>query len=85
MDSGNETMKEMKPAIQDRPQDSRHEVEAALDIAALRLPLRGYLRTLIPDEVDCDDLVQETLLFLWERRDHSYEQSSFNAWAYRVA
>lgn len=31
MNSGNETVKEMKPAIQPRPQDSRHEVEAALD------------------------------------------------------
>lgn len=56
-----------------------------MGIASLRLPLHGYLRTLIPDPEACDDLVQDTLLFLWERRDHANPAVPLNAWAYKVA
>jgi RNA polymerase sigma-70 factor (ECF subfamily) len=75
----------MKPTARHDPQDSRQEAETALGIAALRLPLRGYLRTLVPDLAACDDLVQETLLFLWERRDGVAEAVPINALAYKVA
>ncbi len=60
-------------------------MELASAISALRLPLRGYLHTLIPDQTACDDLVQETLLFLWERRAEADESSSLKAWAFKVA
>lgn len=75
----------MKPAQQNQPQDSRHEAEIAIGIASLRLPLRGYLHTLIPDQTACDDLVQETLLFLWERRESADESTPLKAWAFKVA
>jgi RNA polymerase sigma-70 factor, ECF subfamily len=75
----------MDPQRQKHPQDSRQEAEMAFAISALRLPLRGYLHTLIPDQAACDDLVQETLIFLWERRAEANESSSLKAWAYKVA
>lgn len=75
----------MMSASQSGPQDSRHEAEIALGIASLRLPLRGYLHTLIPDQAACDDLVQETLLFLWERRESADESTPLRAWGFKVA
>lgn len=75
----------MNPAVRHVPPDSSRDAEMAISIASLRLPLRGYLRTLIPDLAACDDLVQETLLFLWERRDSANESVPLNAWAYKVA
>jgi RNA polymerase sigma-70 factor (ECF subfamily) len=75
----------MKPELQHSPTESSREAEIAIGIASLRLPLRGYLRTLIPDQAACDDLVQETLLFLWERRDTARESTPLSAWAFKVA
>ncbi len=75
----------MNSASQHRPQDSRQEAEIALGIASLRLPLRGYLHTLVPDRAACDDLVQETLLFLWERRESADESTPLKTWAFKVA
>ena len=63
------------------------ELESSLGpgIASLRLPLRGYLHTLVPDKAACEDLVQETLLFLWERRGSADESTPLKAWAFKVA
>ncbi len=66
-------------------QDSRQEAVIGPAIASLRLPLRGYLRTLVPDKAACDDLVQETLVFLWERRGSADESTPLKAWAFKVA
>jgi RNA polymerase sigma-70 factor (ECF subfamily) len=75
----------MIPKSQQSVQDSRQEAEFGLTIFSLRLPLRGYLYTLVPDQAACDDLVQETLLFLWERRADADRSSSLKAWAFKVA
>lgn len=75
----------MSPAHQHSPRDARREAETAFAIASLRLPLRGYLHTLVPDQAACEDLVQETLLFLWERRDGADESTPLRAWAFKVA
>ncbi len=75
----------MNAVPQHHPLDSRREAEIAIGISSLRLPLRGYLHTLIPDQGACDDLVQETLLFLWERRESADESTPIRAWAFKVA
>ena len=41
---------------------------AEQDLVRLRAPLRRYLARTVPDEPELDDLVQETLLRLWEVR-----------------
>jgi RNA polymerase sigma-70 factor, ECF subfamily len=75
----------MNPIAQQSPKDSPQEAEIALALSTLRLPLRGYLLTLVPDQAACDDLLQETLLFIWERRAEAVESSSIKAWAFKVA
>lgn len=58
----------------------------ALEIASLRQPLRGYLRTLVPeDPAACEDLAQETLLFVWEKRDEGFKAETMKAWVFKIA
>jgi RNA polymerase sigma-70 factor (ECF subfamily) len=46
---------------------SEEEFSGAL--VALQLPLRGYIRSLLPGSNDVDDVLQEVNVLLWERRD----------------
>ena len=54
-------------------------------IAELRPALRGYVLSLLPHYGACDDVVQETCVFLWERREECGEGTNLRAWAFRVA
>lgn len=47
--------------------------------------LRGYIRTLIPNISDVSDVLQNTNVMLWERRDTFEPGSNFKAWAFAVA
>lgn len=47
--------------------------------------IRGYLRTLIPNESDIRDVQQNTNLVLWERRETFELGSNFKAWAFAIA
>lgn len=49
--------------------------------AAVRL----YVRSLMPGYEGADDLAQETLLKLWEKRDQFAEGTHFKAWAFQTA
>jgi len=64
------------------PQD---EAELAHAIAALRVPLRAYVLSILPHKAACDDVVQETMIFLWERRGEYREDTNLRAWAFKVA
>ncbi len=64
------------------PQD---EAALAKEIAGLRPALRGYVLSILPHHGACDDVVQETCLFLWERREECGEETNLKAWAFRVA
>lgn len=66
----------------DEPQD---EVALAREIAGLRAALRCYVLSILPHHGACDDVVQETCLFLWERREECGEETNLKAWAFRVA
>lgn len=54
-------------------------------IAELRPALKGYVLSLLPQSDVCDDVVQETCLFLWEKRDEFPEIRDFKAWAFKTA
>ena len=54
-------------------------------IEELRPALSGYVLSLLPDRNACDDVVQETCLFLWERRTEFEPGSNFKAWAFKAA
>lgn len=54
-------------------------------LGALAQLLRGYHRRRLGNEADTEDLVQESLIAVHERR-HTYDPSRpFTAWAYAVA
>lgn len=75
----------MNPSASTISENPRRDGEIALQLAVLRLPLRGYIRSLVPDDAACEDLVQETLLFMWERRDMMEAAENPRAWAFKIA
>ena len=54
-------------------------------IEEVRPAIRGYVLSLLPDRDSCDDVVQETCLFLWDRRGEFEAGSNFKAWAFKAA
>lgn len=54
-------------------------------IEELRPALKGYVLSLLPDRDACEDVVQETCLFLWDRRGEFEHGSNFRAWAFKAA
>ncbi len=47
--------------------------------------IRLYVRSLMPGYEGADDLAQETLLRLWEKRDQFVAGTNFKAWAFQIA
>jgi len=47
--------------------------------------LYSYIYTLVPNVTDSDDLLQETNLVLWNKRQEYKLGTNFNAWACRIA
>lgn len=54
-------------------------------IEVIRPALMSYVMSLLPDRDACDDVVQETCLFLWDRRGDFEPGSNFKAWAFKAA
>lgn len=44
-----------------------------------------FILALVPNRVEADEVLQETLLVLWEKFEHFAPGTSFLAWAYAVA
>jgi RNA polymerase sigma-70 factor, ECF subfamily len=70
----------------ERPMDDpgRHErfMQAFLPI---QRGLNGYLRTLVPNAADAEDVLQAAVAILWERFDDFDPNTRFDHWAYHVA
>ena len=66
-------------------EDPRDEVAIGVCIERIRPALMGYVRSLLPQSSACDDIVQETCIFLWERRDEVMEEGNCKALAFKVA
>ena len=47
--------------------------------------LRAYIMALLPDETNAEDVLQETNVVLWQKRDECADESVFAAWACKVA
>ncbi|NWK54512.1 sigma-70 family RNA polymerase sigma factor [Verrucomicrobiaceae bacterium N1E253] len=62
---------------------SQQEIESKIE--SVQSDLRGYIISLSGHSGDCDDILQETNLFLWERKDDFEVGSNFKAWAFKVA
>lgn len=59
--------------------------EIAAEIRDVQAGLKEYVAGLLGGAEGVEDLVQETNLFLWVRRDEFEPGSNFRAWAMRVA
>ncbi len=54
-------------------------------IARHQLPLTAFLRTIVRTAADVDDVLQETNLVLWRKRDQYDPDRPFASWACRIA
>lgn len=66
-------------------QTAHDDAEFVGRISSLRTALRGYVFSILPHHGACDDVVQDTCLFLWENRSKYRADTNFKAWAFRVA
>ncbi len=75
----------MQTADRDWMNDGSADEAVAGEIRDLQAGLIEYVGSLLGGLDGVDDLVQETNLFLWERRGDFRPGSNFRAWAMRVA
>lgn len=51
----------------------------------LQSGLQTYLRTLIPNRVDAEDVLQAAAVVMWEKFDEYRPEAPFDCWAYQIA
>lgn len=61
------------------------EVAFMRDAEALRPALRVYVLAIFPHPHLCEDIVQETMIFAWERRIEFTHGTSLKAWLFKAA
>lgn len=75
----------MENAFLQPPESGRNEAIVTEWIESMRPALKSYVISLLPQSDSCDDIVQETCLFLWEKRNDFTPDSNFKAWAFKAA
>lgn len=75
----------MKPLPDESGKQLVSELEFARLLADLRPALRGYVLSVLPHPDAAEDVVQETSVFLWERRGDFDAGTNFKAWAFKTA
>lgn len=75
----------MKSQPNNDPMPEDEDVPLDAMIEELRPALKGYVLSLLPDRDACEDVVQETCLFLWERRTDFQPGTNFKSWAFKTA
>jgi RNA polymerase sigma-70 factor (ECF subfamily) len=75
----------MNKAFPQPPESRRNEALVTEWIESMRPALKSYVLSLLPQSDCCDDIVQETCLFLWEKRNDFTPDSNFKAWAFKAA
>lgn len=62
----------------------RHEHFMQLYLPVQR-KLYGYVRTLVPNPADADDVIQASAAVMWEKFDDFDPETRFEYWAYHIA
>jgi RNA polymerase sigma-70 factor, ECF subfamily len=62
----------------------RHERFLRLFLPVQR-GLYGYLRTLVPNRADAEDVLQAAATVMWEKFDEFQPETPFEYWAYHIA
>ena len=60
------------------------QVDFIQRVRACERRLYRVARTMLPQECDCEDAVQETLLRAWDRRDTLRQEAYFDTWLIRI-
>lgn len=68
----------------DLPQPDLHEEFVALYVEH-QVAIRSFVRTLLPDPVDAEDVMQTASLTMWRRFEQFQPGTSFRNWAFQVA
>lgn len=68
----------------DLPQPDCHEEFVALYVEH-QVAIRSFVRTLLPDPVDAEDVMQTASLTMWRRFEQYQPGTSFRNWAFQVA
>lgn len=66
------------------PNDPRHDEFMRLFLEH-QPRIYGYIRSLVFQKADADDILQETSSVLWRKFDEFEKDSRFDRWAFRVA
>ncbi|MFZ9747048.1 MAG: sigma-70 family RNA polymerase sigma factor [Opitutaceae bacterium] len=66
------------------PDDDR-ELQIVALLTEVQLPLRLYVRSLLPGDPAASDVAQQANATLWRKRDAFELGTNFRAWAFRVA
>src|SRR5688572_14493688 len=61
------------------------EVAFMREAESLRPALRAYVLTIFPHPHLCEDIVQETMIFAWERRSEFRHGTSLKAWLFKAS
>lgn len=72
-----------QPSFKGKTALSERELESHIE--SIQSDLRGYIISLAGHDGDCDDILQETNIFLWEKKNDFEVGSNFKAWAFKVA
>lgn len=75
----------MEPVSEPDEDPPLDEVGFTRAIEALRPALRGYVLSIFPHPHLCEDIVQETMLFAWERRREFKPDTNLKAWIFKTA
>lgn len=54
-------------------------------LLAQQQPLLNYIKSLVQNHHEAEDVLQKTNLILWQKRGHFEAGSSFRAWAFTIA
>ena len=76
----------MNPPDQPTQSDaSAREGGFVVSLTSSQFALHAYIRSLVSNKSEVDDILQETNLVLWKKRDEFRPGSNFRAWACRIA
>lgn len=65
--------------------ESNRNARFVREFACHEEAIRAYVRRLVPSRSDCDDILQEVAMILWEKFDEFHEGGNFRSWAFGFA
>lgn len=65
--------------------DAKADQSYVADLLAHQDDLRAFIHSLLPNSPVADDVLQNTNLVLWEKRNRFKQGTNFHAWAFKIA